>query len=458
MNFLSFKETISYLESDLFIRPSDFESASKDKNPLDRFIYFLSLLDNPHKKFKSVVVSGTSGKGSTTIMIASMLTKAGYKTGQTISPHIETVTERLVINGQQITQNNFVLLINSILSAIEKMKESTFGLPSYFEILLAASFVYFATEKVDIAVVEVGLEGKYDGTNVLDPLAFVLTNISLDHTNILGDTIEKISQEATDRISYLPKKSFVISAVKEDEIKKMVLEKSRESKATCQFLYENFSVVIKKSTKTGSEFNFKNKHIHLQQIKLALVGQYQTENAALAIATILQLKTFGFSVTENQIKSALKDLKIQGRFEVEKKDNQMFILDGAHNSAKMQSFLQEVKKLYPSDKKIFIAGFTTGHDAKNMLLQIAKIADFIVLTQYEATTDLGKNRSVSLTQLQQFIHSQYVFPSASLKDALKKAYAIAKQQRGIIFVTGSLYLVGKTREYLHSEHSLIPTE
>ncbi len=458
MRLGSFAETISYLESDLFIRPSDFESASKDKNPLDRFIYFLSLLDNPQKKFKSVVVSGTSGKGSTTIMLASMLTKAGYKTGQTISPHLEKVTERLVINNTQISDNNFVVLINSMVPAIEKMKESIFGLPSYFEILLAAAFVYFASEKVDIAVVEVGLEGKYDGTNVLEPLAFVLTNISLDHTTILGETVEKIAQEATDRISYLPKESIVITGETDANIKKIIQEKCSLSQTTCLYYEKDFFVEDEKINKKGSLFTYKNQEITFYNIALSLIGKYQIENAALAVTTILQLKRKGFKTSELLIKHALKLVSIPGRFEIRKWQNKTIILDGAHNIAKMQSFLQEITNLFPKEKKIFIVAFTKGHDAKNMMTQIAKKADFIIATEYSATTDLGKNRSVSVAALQQFIHSQYAFTAISLEEAVEKAYAIAKQQNGIIVVTGSLYLVGKLREYLYSVHSLKQTE
>lgn len=454
MMFVNFQETMQYLESDQFIRPSDFESASADKNPLERFIHFLSFLDNPHKKFKSIVVSGTSGKGSTTIMIAAILTAAGYKTGQTISPHLEMATERFVINGKKISQEDFVAIINTMLAAIGKMKKSSFGIPSYFEILLAASFIYFAQEQVDIAIVEVGIEGKYDGTNALFPLGFVLTNISLDHTTILGDTVEKIGLEAVDRISYLPRNSFIVSAVMQESIQQIIKEKAKISQSKCIFLHKDFNYSSTKISKNGSIFQFANKEHTFSNFELSLIGTYQVENASLAIETVLKLSSYGFTISQRDIAKALRSISIPGRFEIISVNKQLFILDGAHNNAKMKSFLGEVSRFFPTEKKIFLVAFSTGHDAKNMLTQIATIADTIFITEFTSVTDLGKNRSIPVKVLQSYLNSQYLFEEKNLQQVIKKSYALAKQQQGLVLVTGSLYLIGQIREYLYSEHFL----
>lgn len=176
----------------------------KHHDPLERTRALLDLLGNPQNKFPSVLIGGTAGKGSTAYLISHILTTAGYKTGLTISPHLQKINERIQINNQQISDEKFVKLLNFVIPAIEDMKGISVGLanpdlapqgaPSYFEILIAMAFLYFAQNKVDIAVVEVGMGGEFDATNTLYPLVAVLTNVSLDHTNVLGGTVQKIAR------------------------------------------------------------------------------------------------------------------------------------------------------------------------------------------------------------------------------------------------------------------------
>src|SRR3989344_3641959 len=213
MNIGNYMEALNYLES--FIGKVVFKvdpETVKLHPPLDRMKILLKLLDNPQDKFKSILVGGTSGKGSTAYLISHILTTAGYKTGLTISPHLQKINERIQINGKSISDEGFVKLLNLIIPAIEKMSfdfaqgkvgaparhrllpKASAGGPSYFEILIAMAFLYFAEQKVDIAVVEVGMGGEFDATNTLYPLIAVLTNVSLDHTNILGGSVQKIAR------------------------------------------------------------------------------------------------------------------------------------------------------------------------------------------------------------------------------------------------------------------------
>src|SRR3989338_6269163 len=195
MKIRSYEEAIRYLEG--FIGKVIFKvdkATLKHYDPLERMRTLLSLLDNPQNRFQSVLVGGTSGKGSTSYLISHILTTAGYKTGLTLSPHLQKVNERLQINGEQISDTKFTDLVNFITQIITQMKKMSVGAPSYFEILIAMAFKYFADQKVDIAVVEVGMGGEFDATNTLYPLIAVLTNVGLDHTNILGNTVEKIAR------------------------------------------------------------------------------------------------------------------------------------------------------------------------------------------------------------------------------------------------------------------------
>jgi len=448
MKLSSYDQIVDYLESDLFIHPSDF-TVPQGKDLLERFRYLLGLLGNPERNFKSIVVSGTSGKGSTTNMIAAILTQSGYKTGMTISPHLEHMRERLVINSRHIAEKKFIDLITRMIPHIKKMEQSPYGYPSYFEILLAASFVYFSEEKVDIAVIEVGLEGRFDGTNLLNPLMFVLTNISLDHTDILGDVVEKIALEATERISYLPTNASVVTGVSQKNIQDLVNKQAKKSGAKVFLLHKDFDYAHIQEMAKGSLFSFYTKNIFLHNISLSLIGSYQIQNAALAIETITLLREQSFVISEQAIRDALSQLTVPGRFELLSFEGQKIVFDGAHNVAKMESFLGEVQKLFSQEKKIFLVAFSTGHNAKEMLTAIAHTADAIILTEFYATSDLGKNRIMSVEKISEFLHSPYVYTEKNSTRALKTSLQIAKKERGVIFVTGSLFLIGEVKKQLH---------
>ena len=198
MNITIYQQAVKYLESFIGkVRYRIDPEFLKRHDPLERMRVLLSLLGSPQDKFSSVLVGGTSGKGSTTYLISHILVSSGYKTGLTISPHLQKINERLQINGKSISNEKFTEIVGSIVDTIELMKGMSVGAPSYFEILIAMAFLYFAQNQVDIAVVEVGMGGEYDATNTLYPLVAVLTNVSLDHTNVLGGTVQKIAKTKT---------------------------------------------------------------------------------------------------------------------------------------------------------------------------------------------------------------------------------------------------------------------
>jgi dihydrofolate synthase/folylpolyglutamate synthase len=512
-----------------FILP--LEPVANPNTFLDRFKLFLKMLGNPHQMFPSVIVSGTSGKGSTSFILASLLSNAGYKTGYTQSPHLEKLTERMQVGSQKskaknqkysshfvqtihsISDKEFVDLLNEIIPIIEGMRSTELGVPSYYEILLAMAFLYFAKERVDIAVVEVGLEGKYDGTNVLDPIGFVLTNISLDHTNLLGDTIEKIAEEATYKIKDLrlnlpageagiqDQKPFVVSGVNQKKIVRLIQNRAKESGSILSLLHRDFEYQVRKSSEEGEVFDFissvKGKALsvkNISDIDLSLIGEYQAENATLAIETIVQLRNFGVKVSEEIMRRTFKHLFFPGRFEIANyrgpaaphprstasfvsltagaqrgtpshvtPQNFQFtvVLDGAHNSAKMQAFLSSLQNLFPDRKKIFMIAFSQGHDVENMLSQISRIADTIIVTQYGGVTDMGKNRSVANEKIkiknEKFKRENIQYEKSSEK-AMEKAIQLVQKnitglQEPLLVVTGSLYLVGEVRQWLHRLHS-----
>ena len=497
MTIISYQQAVKHLES--FIGKIIFK-VDKDylkyHDPLERMRILLSLLGNPQGKFKSVLVGGTSGKGSTAYLISHILTTAGYKTGVTISPHLQKINERVQINGEQISDEKFTGLATSMIRIIEAMEKMPIGAPSYFEILIAMAFKYFADKKVDVAVVEVGMGGEFDGTNTLNPLIAVLTNVGLDHTNVLGKTVEKIAITKAgiikgDKRQATSDKLIVVSGVKQPSVVKIIRERSDKAGAELRLLWRDFGYKIKKESLSGMGFDFISHEETLDDLKLSLLGQYQAENASLAIKTILELKKLaclpagrGFNITDKAIRKALKTAFFPGRFEIVRgpvtpsshptssvasslraldgtpssraTPRLSIVLDGAHNPTKMKAFLKSLKKLFPTQKKIFIIGFKFDKDMPKMLKEIVKVADKIIVTEFNRATDMNLHASADALNLKSQISNLKSGIKVTIeKDsgkAMDKAINILITQYpnnpSVIVVTGSLYLVGEIRDKL----------
>lgn len=450
MEIRTYQEALSYLDS--FITPVVFKKIENPSfDPLGRMRTLLKLLGNPEKKFKSIVVSGTSGKGSTAYFTSHILATSGYKTGFTISPHLQKVNERLQINGIEISDKEFVKMVTSMIHIIEVMKKTKVGAPSYFEILLAMAFKYFSEQKVDIAVVEVGLEGKYDATNILLPLLVVLTNISLDHTQILGDTVEKIAEEAVSVIKH----SVVVSGVSQKSVLDIVEKKCGETNARLLLLGKDFEFKIKKTGLEGSIFDFMSPGKTLEDLKLAMVGKFQLENASMAIEAVLNLKKFGFKIFENHIIKALKTAFFPGRFEVINytldAKRYTLLLDGAHNPAKMQAFIKSLKTFYPKERKVFVVAFKEDKSIKEMLEEIMPVADAIIFTKFSIKTEVKVKASMGMESIRHYVECikyKKIAETIYEEDAKKALEKALEMKPELIVVTGSLYLVGEIRNKL----------
>lgn len=457
MKISNYSQARQYLED--LIKPYQVQKIEgipeEYNNPLGRMKYLLNLLDNPQNSFPSVVVSGTSGKSSTTYYIAHILKNAGYNVGMTISPHLEKLNERLQINNEGISDDNLISILNDVMPAIEKMKESPLGAPSYFETLLALSFYYFAKEKVDIVVAEVGLEGKFDGTNVLERLAFVYTNTSLDHTQILGETVEEIAQEGVSGIQKHSKHvaPIVITGVTQPSVIRIFEEAAAKAGVPLRLLGKDFDYVLASTQEDGEVFTYTSEDVSLQQIELPMKGEYQVQNAVLAIDAIRCLNKFGFGVSDTTIQEALNTAFFPGRFEIVRPH---IILDGAHNQAKMEAFIASLEKIYPDKKKIFVLGFKEGKNISAMLQSALPVADMVVTTEFHSVMDWTKNPSVEGEGLYDFVNMNSslpkdipVYKTNTVPEAIAKAEELQKQtENSIIVVTGSLYLVGEVRALL----------
>ncbi len=445
--FSNFRKANEYLESFL---PENLNYSPQEVMKLDRINYLLKLLGDPHKKFKSIHVGGTSGKGSVSYFLSALLAGQGYKTGLTISPHLETVAERFQINGSEIAEKEFVNLTNKVKPLIEKTETDLhLGKPTYFEVLVAMAFDYFAKQSVGIAVVEVGLGGTLDATNVIKPTVSIITNVSLDHTDILGDTVEKI---ARDKSGIIKNGSPVISGARQSTVKKIIAKKSAKNNSKILFIGEKFNYKLKKVSLSGTNFDFYWLGKYLNNLKLSTPAAYQVENASLALAAINLLKdSFGFDINEEKLSKSLEKIKIPGRFEIVKK-SPLIILDGAHNPAKIKTFLSSLTLLIPNRRFIFILAFKKGKDIENMLRRISPHAETIVLTQFSKVTDMGSHFATPTVELENIL-KKLKFPRKILIEknsakALTKAKKLYNKNTPTV-VTGSLYLVGEIRDLFY---------
>ncbi len=331
---------------------------------LDRINYLLDRLDNPHLKFKSIHIAGTNGKGSTAVMIASILKEAGYKVGLYTSPHLFDYTERIKINGKDISHKDFEAglklarkIANPPLPLGEgggvrrKRGEGSDLRPTVFEALTAVAFWYFAKKKVDYAVVEVGMGGRLDATNVITPLVSVITNIELEHTKILGKTLAKIAAEKAAIIK--PGVPSVTAEWKREALE--VIRREAKKKE---------SLLIQVSRKSKVE-------------NRSLIGQHQTTNAACAIAAI---RLAGIRMKKQAISAGLRKVKWPARFQIVS-NKPLIIVDGAHNPAGCRTLASAVKKLYPGQRFTIIFGCQSDKDFNRMLKTLRPIAKNIIITQ-----------------------------------------------------------------------------
>lgn len=387
----------------------------KEELGLVRIEELLRLLGNPERKFKSIHIAGTSGKGSTAFYTARLLQGMNLKVGLHISPHLVDVRERMQINGKLIPMGKFIRLISRIKPVVESMKDSEVGLPSYFEILVAASFKYFAQEKVDWAVVEVGLGGRLDATNVLVPEVSVITNIGLDHTEILGNTVEKIAFEKAGII-----KAGVPAVTAASGKALGVIENAARDRG---------SKLVKVSTQKGP-----------------MVNQILAETA---------LETIGIGVSEASMKKVFGE-GFAGRFE---EIEQGVILDGAHNPDKIRAlidFVWKSKVKVQKSKVILVVAFKKGKKWKEMVDLLLKNLNVeqVIATEFNAFTDTGKWSTVPAEEIAKYIKSKSKGPRFLTKskvesvensqEAVSEAMNAAKKGE-IVLVTGSLYLIGEVR-------------
>jgi dihydrofolate synthase/folylpolyglutamate synthase len=398
-------------------------------------------LGHPERKFPSIHVGGTSGKGSTSTFLANILQDAGYKVGLFTKPHMESVRERFVINGIPIQPEE-------ILDQLERIGGAKAEKPTWFELTTAIAFQYFTEAHVDFGVIEVGLGGKFDSTNIIDPELSILTNVGLDHTDVLGDTLEQI---ATDKVGIFKPGKPIVSGVVQPSIIEIVEKQTSEQQAKLKLIGRDFEFSKLELDECGSRFNFEMDGEYLPGLAVSMMGKHQVVNATVAAAAALDLREAGVMISTPAIYSGLWRTKLPGRMEIFQNSHNI-LLDGAHSPPKMEALAEGLRTLYTDRESVIgVLSFSQGHNAAATLAAILPLLDRVILTEFDVETDYGNKRAQDPATVAKLVRKLNPSISVFLEPDPSRALEMARRTAGakdMICVTGSIFLVGEIRKYL----------
>lgn len=406
------------------------------KPGLERITILLELLDNPQLKYKTIHITGTNGKGSVTSMVAQVLECSAFKTGKFTSPHLVRHNERIAINGVDISDDDFTETLQIVAAANEKMQERLQDTLTQFEFLTAMAFLYFAKQAVDYAVIEVGLGGRWDSTNVLAPALTIITNVELDHTDRLGNSIVEI---ATDKSGIMRENIPMITGAENDALP-VIRKFAKELHSPLLILEENFSTenYIFDKSKLTQTFTFVQGN-EREEYSIKLIGKHQIKNASLAVMALKVLMKSVGQINSKTIRLGLAQTTWAGRIEIVA-NNPLVILDGAHNVHGARALRVALEENFSGKKLCLIVGMMRDKNIKEVLAVLTNSEYFCIAT----IADPSMPRSASTLDIE--AHStKSILQEPNLLAAILKAKEIVGTS-GVICICGSLYLVGRAKK------------
>ncbi|MEM2238992.1 MAG: folylpolyglutamate synthase/dihydrofolate synthase family protein [Candidatus Bathyarchaeia archaeon] len=399
----------------------------------------LKLIGNPQNSFRSILVGGTNGKGSTATMIASILMEEGFRVGLFTKPHLSSYTERFTVNGISISEGDVVRIFYELKPYMERMSLcKRYRHPSFFEATVALAFKYFCEQNVDFAVVEVGLGGRLDATNVLNPLVSVITNVHLEHTKILGDTIDKIAWE---KAHIIKSNGLAITATDREEAFSVISKIARRRRARLFRVGSDLTFNIKRADLNGEKFDVKGLTTYYEDLEVKMLGLHQVVNGTLAVGAVELLELRGLDVSENAIRRGLKRAFIPGRFEVVQK-NPMVILDCAKDPVAASTFKSEFMRLFNGKKAILVVSISSDKDYRSMMREFCSFSEVIITCKHKVM-ERGLNPDILASEAEKYGRTTIIMDD--VKEAVKEALKIASKD-DVIVVTGSVFTVGEARE------------
>ncbi|MCY3741597.1 MAG: bifunctional folylpolyglutamate synthase/dihydrofolate synthase [Candidatus Poribacteria bacterium] len=446
---MNYEAALAYIEAFIdYERSPDFSRQARLYN-LNRISLLLKRLGNPHDKLRVIHIAGSKGKGSTAALVASALTHAGYKTGLFTSPHLITPRERCRIDGEPISEADVGFYIDRMKPTIETVSASEFGRVSFFEIYTALAFTYFADKATDFAVIEVGLGGRLDATNVVKPVATVITPIGLEHTAILGETYSEIAAEKAEII----KDGCPLALAPQHPEARAVFEKvanERNALIVETKIHDAASQLVENvdGLPVAQRFDVETDFESYSQLTIPLLGHHQFVNATTAIAAIECLKQKGYTIPKNSIYAGFKNVQWHGRIQ-RIMSAPLVVLDGAHSAVSMEALCLTLRESFRYTRAIFIVSLMKDKNLKAIGDIVSKTADTVIATQ------VSENPRVMAAEAIQAVWSgtcQKITICPKPEKAIARALASASPT-DLICITGSLYLVGQALKIFKSNFS-----
>ncbi|MGL5642399.1 MAG: bifunctional folylpolyglutamate synthase/dihydrofolate synthase [Paraclostridium sp.] len=409
---------------------------------LDNIKKLLELLDNPQDKLKIIHVAGTNGKGSTCSFISTILKESGYKVGLYTSPFLETFTERIRVNGENIPEDEVGNIVSLIKEKIEIMVNEGYSCPTEFEIVTAMAFYYFKKENVDFVALEVGLGGRYDATNVIEkPIVSVITSISLDHIGVLGDTLSKIAFE---KGGIIKENCSTIVYPQKEEAGQVIKNICKENKS--KYIECNFNDInIKESNINLQKYDCIINKKEYKDLEIRLIGEHQVNNSVLALNVIDYINdNLDLNISQESMRKGLIETKWPGRIE-KIKENPMFIIDGAHNEEGAESLAKSIDRYFEDKNKVLIIGMLEDKD-------ITSVLDILIPRFNKVITTTPDNpRAIDANKLKEKINKYNieVICKPQIKDAVDYVLQTTKKD-DVIISAGSLYMIGNVRNIIKS--------
>lgn len=424
---MTYKDAVRYIDS--FFNYEKNPLFTKRYFKLDRIKALVSILGNPERHYPTIHIAGTKGKGSVASIISHVLKNAGYKVGLYTSPHLKCICERMKINNKDISKKEFA---ESVLEVKDKIEHVRFSLaPSFFDILTLIAFNYFKKSSVDFGVFEVGLGGRLDSTNIIEPVAAAIASVSYDHTRELGNRLSDIAME---KAGIIKNRVVCVSAPQRKEVLKIIKNKCIQQRSKLILAGKDITYKSKAHTEEKEVFDINGILNTYKDLEMGLLGEHQLINCAVAIGVIETLISKGYKIPKDSIYKGIKKIKWPARLEIVKK-KPMVILDCAHNKASAEMLKKAIKRNFRYNKLILILGISKDKDIKGIVNRLAPLADKIILTKADNL------RAAEPVYINRFFRRKDVF----VRDNIRKAYDLAGElacKNDMILITGSVYLVG----------------
>lgn len=414
---------------------------------LERMEIFMEKLGNPHRRLKYIHVAGTNGKGSVCAFLNETLQTCGYGVGLFTSPYLGSYVNRIQMNGEPIEEETLVRLVNKIKPIYDEIAQTEHGAPTSFEVSTVLAILYFATEAYpDYVVWETGLGGRLDSTNIVQPVISVITNIGLDHTDILGSTIEEIAREKAGIIkSGVP----VVTAAKPNEGLEVIKEIAKKKKSTCYVFEQEFQVDVLEREEDKQVFSFKGPFRSLERLRISMNGMYQMTNAATALMTIEVLRQYMAVIAdEEDIHQAMAKTRWPGRMEMVCQHPRI-LLDGAHNEEGARALVSAIKETFHYQKLHVVLGMLESKNHPGVIQHILTIADTVIVTE----PDFG--RRMECSTLGRMVEEQVRLTGRSIDVYMEPDWQCAIERlesvtelSDLAVITGTLYLISDARSWI----------